>query len=107
MIVRGLALGELTWVNARKALVKELSVGFANGITTGVIAAGLAVLFKGNPMMGLLLGAAMVINLCVAAAAGTLIPLGLQGAEDRSGPGRRRCSSRRSPTWRGLPRFSA
>jgi magnesium transporter len=78
VIVRGLALGELTWVNARKALVKELSVGFANGITTGVIAAGLAVLFKGNPMIGLLLGAAMVINLCVAAAAGTLIPLGLK-----------------------------
>jgi magnesium transporter len=78
VIVRGLALGELTWVNARKALVKELSVGFANGITTGVIAAGLAILFKGNPMIGLLLGAAMVINLCVAAAAGTLIPLGLK-----------------------------
>jgi magnesium transporter len=78
VIVRGLALGELTWVNARKALVKEMSVGFANGITTGIIAAGLAVLFKGNPMIGLLLGAAMVINLCVAAAAGTLIPLGLK-----------------------------
>ena len=78
VIVRGLALGELTWVNARKALMKELSVGFANGITTGIIAAGLATLFKGNPMIGLLLGAAMVINLCVAAAAGTLIPLGLK-----------------------------
>jgi magnesium transporter len=78
VVVRGLALGELTWVNAQKALVKEMSVGFANGLTTGVIAAGLAVLFKGNPMIGLLLGAAMVINLCVAAAAGTLIPLGLK-----------------------------
>jgi magnesium transporter len=78
VIVRGLALGELTWVNARKALVKEMSVGFANGVITGTIAAGLAVLFKGNPMIGLLLGAAMVINLCVAAAAGTVIPLGLK-----------------------------
>jgi magnesium transporter len=78
VIVRGLALGELTWVNARKALMKELTVGFANGVTTGIIAAGLAVLFKGNPMIGILLAAAMVINLCVAAAAGTLIPLGLK-----------------------------
>ena len=78
VIVRGLALGELTWVNARKALVKEMSVGFANGIATGVIAAGLATLFKGNPMIGILLAAAMVINMCVAAAAGTLIPLGLK-----------------------------
>ncbi len=78
VIVRGLALGELTWVNARKALVKEMSVGFANGISTGIIAAGLAMLFKGNPMIGILLAAAMVINMCVAAAAGTLIPLGLK-----------------------------
>jgi len=78
VIVRGLALGELTWVNARKALVKEMSVGFANGIATGVIAAGLAMLFKGNAMIGILLAAAMVINMCVAAAAGTLIPLGLK-----------------------------
>src|SRR5262245_33339707 len=78
VIVRGLALGELTWVNARKALMKELAVGFSNGIATGLIAAGLAVLFKGNPMIGVLLAAAMVINLCVAAAAGTLIPLGLK-----------------------------
>jgi magnesium transporter len=35
-------------------------------------------LFKGNPMIGLLLAAAMVINMCVAAAAGPLIPLGLK-----------------------------
>jgi magnesium transporter len=78
VIVRGLALGELTWMNARKALLKEVSVGFANGIATGLIAAGLSTLFKGNPMIGLLLAAAMVINMCVAAAAGTLIPLGLK-----------------------------
>ena len=78
VIVRGLALGELTWANARKALVKELTVGLANGIATGTIAAGVAILFRGSPMIGLLLGAAMVINLLVAASAGTLIPLGLK-----------------------------
>ncbi len=78
VIVRGLALGELTWANARKALTKELLVGLANGVANGVIAAVVAVLFKGSPMIGVLLAAAMVINLCVAAAAGTLIPLGLK-----------------------------
>jgi magnesium transporter len=78
VIVRGLALGELTWANARKALTKELLVGFANGVATGLIAAGVAVAFRGSPMIGALLAAAMVINLCVAAAAGTLIPLGLK-----------------------------
>lgn len=78
VIVRGLALGELTWANARKALTKELLVGLANGVANGIIAAVVAVLFKGSPMIGALLAAAMVINLIVAAAAGTLIPLGLK-----------------------------
>lgn len=81
VIVRGLALGELTWGNARKALGKELLVGFANGIATGIIAAVVAVMFKASPFIGLLLFMAMVINLCVAAAAGTLIPLGLKAVK--------------------------
>ena len=81
VIVRGIALGELAWGNARKALLKEVSVGFGNGIVIGLLAAGLAWLFRGDPVIGLLLAAAMVINLCVAAAAGTLIPLGLRAAK--------------------------
>jgi magnesium transporter len=78
VIVRGIALGELTWANARKALLKEMVVGVGNGVTIGVLAAGVAWLFRGDPMIGLLLAAAMVINLSVAASAGTLIPLGLR-----------------------------
>ena len=39
VIIRGLALGELTWSNSRKALVKNLIVGVANGVVTGTIAA--------------------------------------------------------------------
>ena len=78
VIVRGIALGELTWANARKALFKEISVGVANGIATGIIAAGVVWMFRSDPMIGVLLAAAMVINLFVAATAGTLIPLGLK-----------------------------
>ena len=37
VIVRGLALGELTWANARKALFKEAVVGIGNGIATGLV----------------------------------------------------------------------
>ena len=78
VIVRGIALGELTWGNARKALFKEFIVGLGNGIATGILAAAVVWLFKGNPVIGLLLAAAMIVNLCVAATAGTLIPLGLK-----------------------------
>jgi magnesium transporter len=78
VIVRGIALGELTWSNARKALIKEVLVGVGNGVATGVLAALVVWVFRADPMIGLLLGAAMIINLFVAGAAGTLIPLGLK-----------------------------
>jgi magnesium transporter len=80
VIVRGIALGELTWSNARKALLKEVTVGIGNGFATGILAAVVVWLFAGDPMLGVLLGTAMVINLFVAATAGTLIPLGLKAA---------------------------
>jgi magnesium transporter len=78
VIVRGLALGELTWANSRKALFKEVLVGVGNGVATGLVAALLAWAMAGQPSLGILLFLAMVINLFVAGAAGTLIPLGLK-----------------------------
>ena len=39
VIVRGIALGELTWSNSRKALLKEAIVGMGNGVVLGLVAA--------------------------------------------------------------------
>jgi magnesium transporter len=78
VIVRGIALGELTWANTRKALFKEAAVGLGNGIATGLVAALVVLIWKGDPTLGLIIGAAMVINMFVAAIAGTLIPLSLR-----------------------------
>lgn len=78
VIVRGIALGELTWSNSRKALLKEIIVGVGNGLANGVLAAVVVWLMIGDPGLGLLLGLALIINLFVAATAGTLIPLGLK-----------------------------
>ena len=78
VIVRGLALGELTWGNSRKALVKEAVVGLGNGLCCGLVAAAITWALQGNPVLGLVLALAMIINMFVAAAAGTLIPLGLR-----------------------------
>jgi len=80
VMVRGLALGELTWSNSRKALLKEVALGVGNGILLGVVAAIVAWAAKGDPVLGLLLGLAMIINLFIAAAAGTLVPIGLRAA---------------------------
>jgi magnesium transporter len=78
VIVRGIALGELSWGNSRKALMKEAIVGIGNGLVLGFVAAAVAWATRGNPVLGLVLCAAMIINMFVAATAGTLVPLGLR-----------------------------
>jgi magnesium transporter len=78
VIIRGIALGELTWGNSRKALLKNVLVGVGNGVVTGTIAAVIAWLMNGDFRLGVILGMAMVINLFVAGLVGTLIPLGLK-----------------------------
>ncbi len=83
VVVRGLALGELTWGNARQALAKESLVGLGNGVVNGIV--GALVVWAVSPghdlILGLILGLAMIINMFVAATAGTLIPLGLRAAK--------------------------
>lgn len=82
VVVRGLALGEVNWENARRVLVKECSVGFANGLVNGVVTGLCVWLWQGALFKALVLGAviaaAMVINLIIAAIAGTLVPLVLK-----------------------------
>ena len=78
VVVRGIALGELTWSNSRKTLVKEAMVGIGNGLILGLIGAGVAWWVVGNPYFGGILALAMVINFLVAAVAATLIPIALR-----------------------------
>ena len=78
VIVRGLALGEVSFASARKALAKEAAIGLGNGVVLGLVAAGVCVVTRQDPMLGLMLGMAMLVNLFVAATAGTMVPLGLK-----------------------------
>lgn len=78
VIVRGIALGELTWSNSRKVLIKEGLVGLGNGAVLGLVAAAGAFMLRGDPILGLILALAMIINMFIAATAGTLIPLALR-----------------------------
>src|SRR5918993_1259025 len=63
VIVRGIALGELTWANTRKALFKEAIVGIANGFGCGLVAGLVVWIWKGSPALGLIIGVAMVVNM--------------------------------------------
>jgi magnesium transporter len=78
VIVRGIALGELTWGNTRKALLKEALVGLGNGVVCGIVGAAIVLAVRGDPILGLVLAMAMIVNMFVAATAGTLIPLTLR-----------------------------
>ncbi len=78
IIVRAISLGELTWGNSRKAVLKEALVGLGNGLALGTAGATVAWLMTGNVFLGLILALAMVINLLVAAIAATLIPIALR-----------------------------
>jgi magnesium transporter len=78
IVVRGLALGELTWSNARQVVIKESLVGLGNGLATGAAGGVIVWLTSGDWVLALILGLAMVINMFVAATAGTLIPLALR-----------------------------
>ncbi|MCY4638455.1 MAG: magnesium transporter [Acidobacteria bacterium] len=78
VIVRGIALGELTWGNSRRALGKEVAVGILNGVVFGLAGAGIAWSTVGNLYLGGVLALAMAINLLIAAFAGTLIPMALR-----------------------------
>ena len=78
VMVRGIALGELSWKNSRQALLKELAVGSTNGLMIGLLIAGVSWVWKGDPRIGLALALAMIGTMVVAAVVGTLMPLTLR-----------------------------
>ena len=78
LIVRGLALGEVTFENSKKALYNQIFVGIANGVAVGLVVGTIAYFWKGIPVLGIVLGLAMIINIFVGTLIGTLIPLSLK-----------------------------
>ena len=75
VVVRALAMRDLTTANAFRVLLKEFFAGSINGLL--FMGAGLAVAFLwyGDPMLGLLFGLAMVMTLVAGVLAGVCIPL--------------------------------
>ncbi len=78
--VRALAMKELTSTNAGRVIGKELLVGAFNGVLFAAITGIVAWLWFGNPVIGWVIALAMIVNMMVAALAGTTIPLLLDRA---------------------------
>ena len=75
--VRSLATRSLSRVNAVRVIGRECAVGILNGLFFSVVMGAIAVLWFGSTALGLVIGAALIINLIAAALAGILIPLAL------------------------------
>lgn len=78
LIVRGMALGEITFENAKRALLRQITVGIANGVAVGIVIGLIAWLWKGIPILGLILGLAMIISIFAGTLVGAAIPLALK-----------------------------
>jgi magnesium transporter len=75
--VRALATKELNAANMVSTIWREIGVGVLNGLAFALIMGVVTVLWFHDPMMGVVIGLAMVINLFAAAVAGILLPLAL------------------------------
>ena len=78
LVIRGLALGELTAPHVQRVLRKELWLSLTTGATNAAVMMAIAYLWKRQLLLSLILGAALVLNMLVAAVVGVLVPVALK-----------------------------
>jgi len=77
--IRELTLGLVRPKELLRVLTKESAIGIINGLVLGCLLGAAAMLWKGNPYLGLIVGAALAANTFVAVSFGGLVPLILRG----------------------------
>ncbi len=78
IIIRSMALGQITQGNARRLLLKEFAISGLNGLVWGGVAGLFAYFLYHNIALGVVMTSAMLLNLLVGAAVGMVIPLAMQ-----------------------------
>lgn len=78
IIIRSLALGQVSHDNARRLMLKELAISGLNGLVWGGIAGLFAYFLYHSASLGIVMTSAMLLNLLVGAIVGMAIPLGMQ-----------------------------
>jgi magnesium transporter len=76
--IRELTLGLVRPTELLRVLAKEASIGLVNGSVLGLLLGGAALLWKGNPYLGLVVGVSLAANTLLAVCFGGLIPLFLR-----------------------------
>ena len=75
LIIRGLALGNISSSNARWLAYKEIAVSLLNGIVWAVVVGVISYLWFNDIRISAVLGAALIINMLSAAFSGVVLPL--------------------------------
>ncbi|HAZ80889.1 MAG TPA: magnesium transporter [Porticoccaceae bacterium] len=78
VVIRGMALGQVETGNLNWLLSKEFAVGALNGLLYAIVIGVIVSLWFGNPVMAVIIGLAMAINLMAAALTGTILPVVLR-----------------------------
>ena len=78
LIIRSLALGQVTPDTARRLIGKELAISLLNGVVWGGVAGLFAYLLYRSVPLGLVMMSAMLLNLLVGALVGMMVPLVMQ-----------------------------
>lgn len=75
LVIRNIALGELTDQNAVRTLRREILIGLMNGASLGALTFFIVWFLTGSPPLATIILAALIINLLVASCSGALIPM--------------------------------
>lgn len=78
IVVRSMALGEVSLTDTLRVLRKEWALGLIKGTLFGLVLGAIAWVWKGNAMLGVVAGLAMFLNMLVAATGGVLLPMTLR-----------------------------
>ena len=78
LIIRALALGQVTPESARRMILKELAISLLNGLVWGGVAGLFAWWLYGNVALGVVMMGSMLLNLLVSALVGILVPMAMQ-----------------------------
>jgi len=73
--MRELALDIIRPVDVLRVCLKELALGLVTGVVLGLMLAAVALLWKGNPWLGAVVGGALAVNTVVAVVIGGALPL--------------------------------
>ena len=75
LVVRSIALGEISRHSGIRLIGRELLLALVHGLLLAVAVGVAAYFWKGSIMLGVIVGAAMLVNMLVAGLAGSSVPL--------------------------------